>query len=377
VRLDDVPVPAEAEERTLRIVREAFAARIPNPRGRSRRPSLLVALAAATVALTITAVALSAAGSGVVDSVRDSLGLRHAATALVRLPTAGRLLVNTPGGPWIVSADGSKRHLGGAGYAQAAWSPHGLYEVVVLHRRELAAIDPKGTVRWSLARGRIADPRWDGDGYRIAYRSDGSLRVVAGDGTGDHRLAARVAPVAPAWNGATHELAYADPAGRIHLADADSGSTIWVSKPGPAPTAIAWEPGRLLVLDRGSLRVLRASDGSLAARIPLPDGRHLLAVSPQGPAAVATRSPSGQTTIALLDPKRPALQPKPIFQGAGEFNGLAWSPNGTWLLASWASADQWVFVKLDAGAAKRVSAVSAITRAFETSKPPTLAGWCC
>jgi WD40 repeat protein len=342
---------------------------------------LFVALAAAGAALAVTAAGLGAAGSGVVDRVRDTLGIRHAATMLVRLPTAGRLLVNTPDGPWIVSADGSKRHLGGTGYAQASWSPHGLYEVVVLHRRELAAIDPKGSVRWSLARGLVADPRWSGDGYRIAYRSHSSLRVVAGDGTGDHLLARSVAPIAPAWNGSTHQLAYADRQGRIHLADADSGSTIWTAKPEPVPTAIAWEPGGrlLLALDARSIRILRADDGLLVKRIPLAPGRHLLAVSPHGPVAVTTRSSAGQTTIVLLHPQHPSLKPRPIFSGAGAFNGIAWSPDGAWLLASWSSADQWVFVKLEAGtgAVKHVSAVSAIARAFDTSRQPTLGGWCC
>ena len=49
----------------------------------------------------------------------------------------------------------------------------------------------------------MRDPRWTGTAVdtRIAYRSGGDLRVIAGDGSGasDHVIARDVAPVAPAW----------------------------------------------------------------------------------------------------------------------------------------------------------------------------------
>src|SRR5204862_17785 len=112
----------------------------------------------------------------------------------------------------LAGRDGAKRLLGR--YTTASWSPHGLFEVAV-HGHELAALDPKGNVRWSLERdGVVRDPRWSPDGYRIAYRAGSSLRVVAGDGTGDHLLARDIAPVAPAWRpGGDHVLAYVTPAG--------------------------------------------------------------------------------------------------------------------------------------------------------------------
>ncbi len=242
MRLSDLPLPDGAEDRTLQVVREAFAARIPNPRRRTIRRSLPVVVVAAVAALAISTVAVRASGGSVLDTVRDALGVRNAAAVLTRLPTTGRLLVNSSNGPWIVSPDGAKRHLG-VSYTQARWSPHGLFEVVVLRGRELAAIDPKGNLRWSLTRPAISGARWSGDGYRIAYRSGSTLRVVAGDGTGDHLVARGTAAAAPAWDGATHQLAYADRTGRIHLVNADTGRAVWISKRGPLPTQIAWEPG--------------------------------------------------------------------------------------------------------------------------------------
>ena len=127
------------------------------------------------------------------------------------------------------------------------------------------------------------------------------------------------------------------------------------------------------------MRILRARDGSRFKQIALPAGVHRLAISPTGPAAVTTRSASGQTAIVLIHPQHPWLAPRTIFRGAGRFNGLAWSPDGTWLLASWAGADQWVFINIGirSGAIKRVQAVSSIARQFGAGDAPTLAGWCC
>jgi hypothetical protein len=381
MRLGDLPVPPEAEERSLRVVKDAFAARVPNPRRRRVGRSLPAALVAVVAAVAVSTVAVRASGGSVVNTVRDALGVRNAAPQLTRLPAPGRLLVNSSSGPWIVDADGAKRHLGTAGFTQASWSPHGLFEIAVLHGRELAAIDPKGRIRWTLARGRVNDARWSGDGYRIAYRSGAALRVVAGDGTGDHLLAPRSAAAAPAWNGVSHQLAYADPRGRIHLVDADTGAALWTSLPGPAPTQIAWEPGgrQIVAVGTRTVRILRARDGSRFKQIALPDGVHRLAISPTGPAVVTTRSASGQTAIVLIHPQHPWLAPRTIFRGAGRFNGLAWSPDGTWLLASWAGADQWVFINIGirSGAIKRVQAVSSIARQFGVREAPTLAGWCC
>src|SRR5204862_99856 len=114
------------------------------------------------------------------------IGIEHAAPALFRLPAPGRLLVSGSGGTWLVAADGSKRRLGD--YTKAAWSPHGLF-VVAATGNELATLEPRdGSVHWSLARPRIAFPRWGGSrtDTRVAYVTAGRLHVV--DGAGTRRL---------------------------------------------------------------------------------------------------------------------------------------------------------------------------------------------
>ena len=52
---------------------------------------------------------------------------------------------------------------------------------------ELAALEPDGDVRWTLARPAVRFPRWGGTATdtRIAYLTGSRLHVVAGDGTGD------------------------------------------------------------------------------------------------------------------------------------------------------------------------------------------------
>ena len=205
--------------------------------------------------------------------------------------------------------------------------------------------------------------------------------MVAGDGTGDHLLAPRTAAAAPAWNGVSHQLVYADRHGRIHLVNADTGAAVWTSQPGAMPTQIEWEPGgrQIVALSGRAVRVLHARDGSLFKLIPLAPGSHQLAISPTGPAAVTIRSAAGQSSILLLHPVHPWLAPRPIFRGAGRFNSLVWSPDGKWLLASWASADQWVFIKLGirTGAIEHVQAVSSIAAEFDSTGPASFGGWCC
>src|SRR5438105_708139 len=111
MRLDRIPVPPEAQERSWRVVSQAFEERIPSPPPRRH----WAALTAAALVFALAAAALSPPGRAVLGSVRDALGVEHAAVALVRLPADGRLLVNSSAGPWIVAADGSKRHLGAVG----------------------------------------------------------------------------------------------------------------------------------------------------------------------------------------------------------------------------------------------------------------------
>jgi len=60
-----------------------------------------------------------------------------------------------------------------------------------------------------------------------------------------------------------------------------------------------------------------------------------------------------------------------LFVAPSRLAGLAWSPNGRWLLSSLPAADQWVFVQTRGG--HRVLAVSHIRRQFGSE--PSLDGW--
>ncbi len=60
-----------------------------------------------------------------------------------------------------------------------------------------------------------------------------------------------------------------------------------------------------------------------------------------------------------------------LFVAPSRLAGLAWSPNGRWLLSSLPAADQWVFVQTRGG--HRVLAVSHIRRQF--GGEPSLDGW--
>ena len=177
----------------------------------------------------------------VVDRVREVVGVRRAAPALFTLPGGGRLLVGSDAGVWVVDQDGSKRLL--AGYREASWSPFGRF-VVATKRNELAALEPDGDVRWTIARPGVRFARWGGTATdtRIAYLSSHELRVVAGDGTDDHRVARRVADVSPVWRtGAAHVLTYVggDGFARVH------GERL---EEAPAVIQVDWVADRRLVL---------------------------------------------------------------------------------------------------------------------------------
>jgi len=194
-QLERIEIPGEqdARERSWAVVSAAFAQREPQPRRRSWKPAAVVSLA-----VVVMAGLLSQPGRAVLDQIREVVGIDGSAPALFALPAPGRLLVTADSGVWVVDADGSKRLLGD--YREASWSPFGRF-VVAARQNELVALEPDGTVRWSLARPDVRLPRWGGtrSDTRIAYFTRGDLRVVGGDGKGDRLLDAGAALRAPVW----------------------------------------------------------------------------------------------------------------------------------------------------------------------------------
>jgi hypothetical protein len=348
--LERVPTDREAEDRAWALVRAAYAER-EHVRVRPRRRLMLAAVG---LAVAVGAAALSPPGRAVVDAVRRTIGISHAAPALFRLPAPGRVLVSGGGGTWVVSMDGSKRRLGG--YAQAAWSPHGLY-VVAATSNELAAVEPSdGTVRWSLARPKVGFPRWGGSrtDTRVAYLSGGQLRVVAGDGTGDAAVAG-ISRVAPAWRpGDRRQLAFVASDGRVELLGAWRSSRHYAE-----PRSLVWSPdGKSLLLVTARQLVLFAPASGHARALSLRDVT-AAAFSVQGTLAVVRRN-----ALLLVDGE----ESRTVFSTRGRLRGLAWSPNGHWLLTALPAADQWIFV-----GGRRVLAVSHIARQFGGT--PSLDGW--
>jgi hypothetical protein len=318
----EAPGERKAEARAWEVVRAAYDERAPVtwPR-RHVRPLVGVAVVAALVAA-----ALSPPGRSVVHSLRKAVGLKKAEPALFSLPTRGDLLVTSRSGLWLVRPDGSKRKLGR--YRDATFSPHGLF-IAATKANQLVALDPKGEVRWTLARPAPRFPAWTGTrtDTRIAYVSGGRLRIVAGDGTGDHGVGP-AAPVAPAWRpGPGRVLAYSD--GRHTVVyDAASGSV--VRRAAPTQT-IAWSrDGRLLRRD-----------------------------------VARTRTRGGQSQ-AVVDGRV-------VFRGTGVFDQVVPSPDGRWALVTWPTADQWVFVRTEGP--RRIVGASRISAQFGGF--PRVAGWCC
>ncbi len=380
--LRERPVPGEREaaERTLRVLHaaQAEAAPVPARRGGLLRPALALALA-----LTALGTVLSPAGADVRRWIGDRL---DSEPTLSRLPAEGRLLVSSGAGSWVVNDDGSLRRLGD--YSSAGWSPRGLY-IVTARGRRLYAVEPDGTVRWSIVRpGAVSHPAWStGDGYRVAYLEGRELRLVTGNGLGDHRVAGAVAPVTPAWRpGPGYVLSYVTAAGSIVTRDVYGGRVLWTAPARERPTALQWSKrgDRLVALTPAGVRTYDRDGAPGPVRGLAPGaGERVMAVHPSGRSVAVAGARDGVLGISLTRAQR---APRTLFDGEGRFSGLAWSPDGRWLLAAWRDADQWVFIgspgaRRGVPGARRVITFSRITEQLDPGEDrsafPRVDGWCC
>ncbi len=73
-----------------------------------------------------------------------------------------------------------------------------------------------------------------------------------------------------------------------------------------------------------------------------------------------------QSTLYLLNGRT-------LFNGTGVFQELEWSPDGTWLLVTWPTADQWIFVRTTG--ARRIRAVANVSEQFRSRAFPEVQGW--
>jgi dipeptidyl aminopeptidase/acylaminoacyl peptidase len=370
-----IPVPdeLEAQRRGWQVVQAAFAERerISWPR-RNARPILAFA-----VIVALIAAAISPPGRAFVREVREAIGVKAAKEALFSLPSSGRLLVVSDPGAWVVGRDGSRRLLGP--YREASWSPTGKY-VVVTRRNLLVALEPDGDTRWSLARRGVRLPRWGGDQFdtRIAYLSRRQLRVIAGDGTGDRRLARAVDAVAPAWRpGSPHVLAFVGQGGHLVVTEADSGRRLWSRRLGSIEK-LEWssDGGLLLVQARRFLRVF--SPGGQLRYDLLGQGAAPIAdasFGPDGRSVAFVQQARGRSDLWVIPRLRPdGSAARRVFFGEGSFADVAWSPDGKWVLVGWEDANQWVFLRM--ARVRNIQAVNSVTEQFGGGFPSP-AGWCC
>jgi Tol biopolymer transport system component len=273
-----------------------------------------------------------------------------------------------------VSTDGSKRLLGP--YTSSGWSPHGWFEIAA-RGHELVALDPKGNVRWSVERrGTIRAPRWSPDGYRVAYLTGGSLRVIAGDGTGDRLLAAHVAAVPPAWQpGQTHLLTYVTANGTVRIVDTDSGATIAHWRGRNRPLHLAWSADGSLLLSLGprSIDIRTATLASVSSLRLQVGGVRDAAWAPRGERFAWIGYGAGRSVVTVQPLQGRGA--RTVFQGTGRIDGVNWSPDGRWLVLAWRTADQWVFARTTGS--PRIRAVASISTQFHSRTFPRLAGWCC
>lgn len=399
--MHDAPVPDEggAEQRARRMLHAAFeadraAADRPGGSAGGRRRAWRPLLALAAVAVAI-AVALTPPGEAVGDWIADGLpvGSEPSSPTLTSLPTGGRLLVTSRAGPWVVHPDGSRRRLGD--YQEAAWSPNGLF-VVASRARQLTALEPDdGSVRWTLSRSApVSDAAWSPDGFRIAYRSGSTLRVVAGDGTGDAPLDA-ADPVRPAWRpGAEPVLAYVNPLGTIVVRQTDSGRVLWRDREFSRPTQLLWsnDGSRLIVVSPTGVEVLDGvRAGATGDAVPPGTRPAAAAVNPVtgSLALVRYRPDDDRSEVVMLPVEEDAgrRQMRRVFAAGGRFTDVAWSPDGRWLLVAWRDADQWLFIRAASGGTgatqvRKVRAVSNIAKQFHPGGRvvpafPGVEGWCC
>jgi hypothetical protein len=387
------PRDAEAERRAWALVRAAHAER-PAVRQPYRGRRLAVAALAAALAAVL---ALSPAGAEVGDWIGDVVSPPPDATpsTLGSLPAKGRLLVVSPGGPWVVQDDGARRRLGD--FRDATWSPGGLF-VAAARGRELVALEPDGDEVWARpAPGRVSTPRWSPDGFRIAYRSGGDLWIAVGDNSSAGRLARGVGPAPPAWRprAPTPGQVVAFSSGRrIRIVEEDTPRLVGVTPPGPVPRELWWtaDGRRLVAVSTGEIRV-HDGRGRLLRRIPLRAGMRATgsALDTAGRrlavAAEETARRASEVLVYRLDSRGGRLDrvvpPDRLYAGSGSIEGLTWSIDGRVLVLGLPDADQWLLLRPRARGPLRE--VSGIRRKFAggsraaarvTAPFPRPAGWC-
>ena len=168
----------------------------------------------------------------------------------------------------------------------------------------------------------------------------------------------------------------------MRTVQADSGRVSFESDAGGDPLQLEWSADgrRLLVATR--TRITAFDPGrraGLAGEGAERNGCRRRRDRPQrGRRGDRPRLRAGdRSELVLLGPSGSGRVP---FVGSGRFDDVVYSPDGEWLLLTWRSADEWLFLNLRDP--RRIVAVADIAAQFDpgtTSPPsfPAIAGWCC
>jgi Tol biopolymer transport system component len=367
--LRETPLPEEvaARERARQTVAAAHAQATPRRRARTR----LVWVAALALAMTV---GVSQRDSGIarevggwVRAVVKQPTPTPTSVSGFELPADGKLLVSEASGLYVVERNGKRRRLGS--WQDATWSPRGLF-VAAASGNSLVAIDPKDrTVRWQLRRPeKVSHPRWAPDGFHVAYRSGGSLRIVYGNGEHDVKAGDRMANVAPAWRPSEDRtLAWAATDGTVTIEDALTAKVLRTFDAARVRSLVWSADGRrLLIAGRRGYTVHDLATGERdASRLPYGSTLLAAAYAPTGTRLALALYNGGQTEVRIQD--------ETVLRATGRLADLEWSPDGRWLLAGWPSADHWLLVRASAHA--RDAAVSGIRHRFGATARTH--GWCC
>ena len=353
--------------------REAFAEREPAP-PQSHWPRV-AAVALALAALV--AAALSPPGRAVLDEIREVVGVERAQPALFSLP-ADRAGCSSPRTPASGSCkqDGSKRLLGE--YREASWSPFGRF-VVAARANELAALEPDGDVRWTLARPGVPLAALDGDRDGHADR----LRRPHGHPRRRGRRHRRPAARPPAAAGPARVAAgtrlrarASRPRGEVRVVDVDTGTVALAGTRGRRARhdGLEWSSDgrRLLVLSPSRLRVYdeRGRDGRTRSD---PAARSAGRPSRVPPGIATERAPlrvaRAQSTAVH------AGNGAPLFNGTGDLRRgrvVAGRP-----LAARRRGRPPTSGSSSAPTGRRIRAVANVSEQFRSRTFPRVEGWCC
>jgi hypothetical protein len=173
-------------------------------------------------------------------------------------------------------------------------------------------------------------------------------------------------------------LAWVRGDGAVVVGEADSGRILWTRRWSVRPHRLEWSADgtRLLVLAPTRVRVYDLRGRTVALDDPSDDTRAIAAAFRPGTHDVVEVRRRGSQSSAFL-----LRSGSVLFNTPGTIDGLAWSPDGRWLLLGWRSADQWLFLRVEPKR-RAVLTFGAISDAFDPAAAgragyPRLAGWCC